>query len=1461
MIGGGILFDIVPAAAPAARASNGPIFLGDFLDGKSGYTHPTAPSEWVPLMPGVGDLADDQQTGSVRVSQDIVGTPEFSPAYVWFGDIEIAFRVRVNGIDGNYERNQNSTMQFSGFVWIGIDATLDGSIDFFIGCYDPTGNSGRLGIYGSDPKALNNGPSTTGISNKPVSEFKPVAAWTNNPQNTTRSANGNYSLDIVKYSTSGYDEYPFPSFSGHVNGSATLNDYYISFKFTLAQINSALAALNKDRAANNQLTPFTSNTTFRAVVGTGANDKSFNQDVLGMDKNEWRSGRTWTQIGVFSPPISEDSFKPPYYINFVIDENDYKTNPEKYSNLSGFYDSLTVDRDNGVLSVTPPSDPASNLSPTPGYVFLGWQYKIDGNGNLEDLNLDDLWGVPTDDFGNIIAYAKWGYAEPDIPDNINGDNKFVFFYYNYNPDDYSPLTLPVTNDAAIKVADYYTFVQPDSDGLVEAGRWPEPPAAPRGKKFAGWFVSRDGSGTEHPIQDDSSSGRSFGISDTSENLSGDSEVPPSLSDDSEQDSDEPVDDPNEPTDDPENGTEDSLEDNLEDDTDDGLYSLYDQSFVLYSAESNGPYGPYEVTTFLYARWENLPSITITFNPDGGTFDNGGTSEIIVFDGKFPEPPVVTKAYHTFAGWKDSSGRTYKSGDPVDNNLEVYAIWEPLPLVTIIFDPNGGDFTGSNAGNGWLYKPDKKTYTTTALLSNLTGGFKYDFFPPATPQRYSFTFTGWSFNPDGIGTIISRDTDWDVVRAALTAALNGDKSEITLHAAWVRTHKVSGTVEDENGIGIEDADVEIFKGSELVDSTRTDGGKYEIYVPDGVYNLVVIHPDGQPIKSKKIIVNGEELKVDPIVLHGILSTLINIKDDDLHMSAGDLDAMLDPTWLNPWLDENSEDFDFELSDFWLVDRGGGALRVALYAQSFDPEERKPAADALTAEAEKDGSTIELWLNFWVNKYLFKDVRDYINANVFYNSAPNYKDPGYNEQDIEEMVDKDVDWAWRNLTQLPQLIKIHVPLEEPLSTATYLAVYRRHNVSGTYEIHTLPESTVEISNPPQDLEYFVRDSDRKGLTMYVKKFSEYAIAMGTKPAPPADPQQPKEPDPTKTPETQPPSHLPPPSPHISLPVTGDSDGGIKIVIAPPANNGIGPGTGGTEPGGTAAIDPPNPSVNDTVRLTVTPRFGFERGYISITDDEGLKVPYTDNRDNTYTFKMPKGPVLITVTFMRTARLHPDSDVSRLLNTDDHMAYVQGIGGGMFAPVKIFTRAEAAQMFYNLLRDKSIPAVSRFPDVPDTAWYATAVNALSGLISMAGYPDGNFYPYALLTRAQLAEIAVRFARTSPGGARFTDVSEAHWAYASISTAVNFGWMVNSGAGGFEPDRYITRDEAVTMVNRMLRRYPDRTYIDGRLPELISFRDVGPAYWAYYDVMEAANGHNYEMNGAEEAWKSGGWGLPNPH
>ena len=89
--------------------------------------------------------------------------------------------------------------------------------------------------------------------------------------------------------------------------------------------------------------------------------------------------------------------------------------------------------------------------------------------------------------------------------------------------------------------------------------------------------------------------------------------------------------------------------------------------------------------------------------------------------------------------------------------------------------------------------------------------------------------------------------------------------------------------------------------------------------------------------------------------------------------------------------------------------------------------------------------------------------------------------------------------------------------------------------------------------------------------------------------------------------------------------------------------------------------------------------------------------------------------------------------LLVVGGHEAYMSGEAGARFYPDRAMTRAEMAQVLYNLLASYPPVTGGSFSDVSVGAWYATAVNTLVELDVLSGYEDGTFRPNNAVTRAE--------------------------------------------------------------------------------------------------------------------------------
>ena len=216
-------------------------------------------------------------------------------------------------------------------------------------------------------------------------------------------------------------------------------------------------------------------------------------------------------------------------------------------------------------------------------------------------------------------------------------------------------------------------------------------------------------------------------------------------------------------------------------------------------------------------------------------------------------------------------------------------------------------------------------------------------------------------------------------------------------------------------------------------------------------------------------------------------------------------------------------------------------------------------------------------------------------------------------------------------------------------------------------------------------------------------------------------------------------------------------------------------------------------------------------------------------------------------------PD-DVPTGLNGDDHFAYIVGYPNGNVEPNGNITRAEVATIFFRLLTEKVRTANSTqsnsLSDVTRGQWFNHAVSTLSSMGIVKGHSDGTFAPNAPITRAEFAAIAARFDdKNTDMSSKFTDIA-SHWAKNEIGIAANKGWINGYPDGTFRPNQYITRAEAMTLVNRVLNRLPENS--SDLLDSMIKWPDNSDASaWYYLAVQEATNSHAYSDKSKDDKYE----------
>ncbi|MFF0828186.1 S-layer homology domain-containing protein [Brevibacillus sp. NPDC003359] len=180
-----------------------------------------------------------------------------------------------------------------------------------------------------------------------------------------------------------------------------------------------------------------------------------------------------------------------------------------------------------------------------------------------------------------------------------------------------------------------------------------------------------------------------------------------------------------------------------------------------------------------------------------------------------------------------------------------------------------------------------------------------------------------------------------------------------------------------------------------------------------------------------------------------------------------------------------------------------------------------------------------------------------------------------------------------------------------------------------------------------------------------------------------------------------------------------------------------------------------------------------------------------------------------------------------------YINGYPDGTFQPDRTVTRAELAAILLNAeMVSQSSASKGRFLDVADNYWAVNPIHQASAAGMMSGYPDGTFRPSANITRAEIAAVIYKYKalQGAGGGTAFFDVRGDHWSSPIIAAVVAKGYMTGYPDGTFQPEKALTRAEAVTILNRVLNRVPQNQVGTQRWP------DVVPGHWAFNEIEEAS-------------------------
>ena len=156
------------------------------------------------------------------------------------------------------------------------------------------------------------------------------------------------------------------------------------------------------------------------------------------------------------------------------------------------------------------------------------------------------------------------------------------------------------------------------------------------------------------------------------------------------------------------------------------------------------------------------------------------------------------------------------------------------------------------------------------------------------------------------------------------------------------------------------------------------------------------------------------------------------------------------------------------------------------------------------------------------------------------------------------------------------------------------------------------------------------------------------------------------------------------------------------------------------------------------------------------------------------------------------------------------MNGYSGTVFGPNDTLTRAQVAQIIYNLEDRPAVDNEDPFVDVAPYNWYAKAVTWAAEVGVVNGTGSSKFRPDDPITREQLAAMLYRYSQykgydVSAGetidSLAFSDADTVSaWALPAVKWAYAEEIIQGMGNNLLSPDGYTTRAQAATMLMRFM-------------------------------------------------------------
>ena len=153
------------------------------------------------------------------------------------------------------------------------------------------------------------------------------------------------------------------------------------------------------------------------------------------------------------------------------------------------------------------------------------------------------------------------------------------------------------------------------------------------------------------------------------------------------------------------------------------------------------------------------------------------------------------------------------------------------------------------------------------------------------------------------------------------------------------------------------------------------------------------------------------------------------------------------------------------------------------------------------------------------------------------------------------------------------------------------------------------------------------------------------------------------------------------------------------------------------------------------------------------------------------------------------------------------ISGTGNGLFDPSAPLTRAQAAQIFANLLNLSATASVAQYTDVAVGSWYYDAIAKCVAAGILNGTGSNTMSPNTYVSREELFVMFARALGIQPqasAGVTFTDsASTASWAAGYVNALADMGVVGGSGDGTLAPKADIDRASVVALLDKAITAY----------------------------------------------------------